>query len=95
MTTTIIEGARKRWSINPKNILPDFIAAFTVGVASIPDSMASALLAGINPPGRAVHHDDRHPDRRTLHQLGDDAHFHHQRLIPGGGQLAGNWHVPC
>jgi sulfate permease, SulP family len=49
MTTTIIEGARKRWSINPKNILADFIAAFTVGVASIPDSMASALLAGINP----------------------------------------------
>ncbi len=49
MTITIIEGARKRWSINPKNILADFIAAFTVGVASIPDSMASALLAGINP----------------------------------------------
>jgi sulfate permease, SulP family len=49
MTATIVEGARKRWSINPKNILPDFIAAFTVGVASIPDSMASALLAGINP----------------------------------------------
>ncbi len=49
MTATIIEGARKRWRINPKNILADFIAAFTVGVASIPDSMASALLAGINP----------------------------------------------
>ena len=49
MTATIIEGARKRWSIKPKNILADFIAAFTVGVASIPDSMASALLAGINP----------------------------------------------
>jgi sulfate permease, SulP family len=49
MTATLVEGARKRWSINPKNILPDFIAAFTVGVASIPDSMASALLAGINP----------------------------------------------
>jgi SulP family sulfate permease len=49
MTATIIEGARKRWRINPKNILPDFVAAFTVGVASIPDSMASALLAGINP----------------------------------------------
>jgi SulP family sulfate permease len=49
MTKNMIEGARKRWSIDPKNILPDFIAAFTVGVASIPDSMASALLAGINP----------------------------------------------
>jgi sulfate permease, SulP family len=49
MTATIVESARKRWSIKRENILPDFIAAFTVGVASIPDSMASALLAGVNP----------------------------------------------
>ena len=49
MTKNMIEGARKRWSIDRKNISADFIAAFTVGVASIPDSMASALLAGINP----------------------------------------------
>jgi SulP family sulfate permease len=49
MTTTLVEAARKRWSINRKNFLPDFIAAFTTGVASIPDSMASAMLAGINP----------------------------------------------
>jgi len=49
MTARIVESARKRWSINRKNILPDFIAAFTTSVASIPDSMASALLAGINP----------------------------------------------
>jgi len=49
MTATIVEGARKRWSIQRKNLPADFIAAFTVGVASIPDSMASALLAGVNP----------------------------------------------
>jgi SulP family sulfate permease len=49
MTITFVESARKRWSIKRENILPDFIAAFTLGVASIPDSMASALLAGINP----------------------------------------------
>jgi sulfate permease, SulP family len=49
MTANIVEGARKRWSIKRENILPDFIAAFTTGIASIPDSMASALLAGINP----------------------------------------------
>jgi sulfate permease, SulP family len=48
MTTTIVQSARKR-RINPKNLMSDFIAAFTLGVASIPDSMASALLAGINP----------------------------------------------
>lgn len=49
MTTTVREGVRKRWAIRRQNILADFIAAFTLGVASIPDSMASALLAGINP----------------------------------------------
>ena len=49
MTATLTEGARKRWSVNPKNILPDFIAAFTVGVASIPDSMATALLPAAVP----------------------------------------------
>src|SRR5512139_2461984 len=49
MTATIIEGAKKRWSINRKNILADLIAGLTTAVSSIPDSMASALLAGINP----------------------------------------------
>jgi hypothetical protein len=34
MTTTIVGRARKRWSINRKNILADFIAAFTMGVAA-------------------------------------------------------------
>ena len=89
MTATLTEGACKRWTIDRKNLLADFIAAFTVGVASIPDSMASALLAGINPAGRAVYHDHRHPVRRVVYQLGDDAHLHHQRPIPGSGQLAG------
>lgn len=49
MIATILEAARKRWSIKRNNILADLIAALTIGVASIPDSMASALLAGINP----------------------------------------------
>jgi SulP family sulfate permease len=49
MTANIINDAKKRWSINPKNLLADFTAAFTLGVASIPDSMASALLAGLSP----------------------------------------------
>jgi sulfate permease, SulP family len=48
MTTTIVQSVRKR-KINPKSFMSDFIAAFTLGFASIPDSMASALLAGINP----------------------------------------------
>jgi SulP family sulfate permease len=49
MVANIILKVRKRWRIDKKNILADFIAAFTTGIASIPDSMASALLAGINP----------------------------------------------
>src|SRR5512139_2431960 len=49
MTATIIEGAKKRWSINRKNLAADLIAGLTTAVSSIPDSMASALLAGINP----------------------------------------------
>ncbi len=49
MMNTIGKDIRQRLRIDRKNILPDFISAFTVGVASIPDSMASALLAGINP----------------------------------------------
>lgn len=49
MTTNLKESARKNWGFKRENILPDFIAAFTTGIASIPDSMASALLAGINP----------------------------------------------
>jgi sulfate permease, SulP family len=49
MTKTIAQSARERWVVKPKNLISDFIAAFTLGVASIPDSMASALLAGINP----------------------------------------------
>lgn len=49
MNETLLEGARERWRIDRKNILADFIAGLTTAVSSIPDSMASALLAGINP----------------------------------------------
>jgi SulP family sulfate permease len=49
MIVNLKESARKRWGFKKENLLPDFIAAFTTGIASIPDSMASALLAGINP----------------------------------------------
>jgi MFS superfamily sulfate permease-like transporter len=31
------------------NLVPDLIAGLTTGVANIPDAMASAILAGINP----------------------------------------------
>ena len=31
------------------NLVPDFIAGLTTGVANIPDAMASSILAGVNP----------------------------------------------
>lgn len=47
--TTMLTTLRERFSISPRNLVPDLIAGLTAGIASIPDSMASALLAGINP----------------------------------------------
>lgn len=49
MRTNIFDSLKRRWSIDRRKLGADLIAAFTVGVAAIPDSMASALLAGINP----------------------------------------------
>jgi len=49
MQSNIIATYKQRWSIRPKNLVADLIAGLTTAVSSIPDSMASALLAGINP----------------------------------------------
>jgi SulP family sulfate permease len=32
-----------------KNLVPDVVAGLTTGIANIPDAMASAILAGVNP----------------------------------------------
>lgn len=39
----------KRFNFDIKALRPDFLAGFTLGVESIPDAMASAILAGVNP----------------------------------------------
>jgi sulfate permease, SulP family len=49
MQSNIITTYKQRWSIRSKNLGADLIAGLTTAVSSIPDSMASALLAGINP----------------------------------------------
>ena len=49
MPSNIIAIYKQRWSIQPRNLGADLIAGLTTAVSSIPDSMASALLAGINP----------------------------------------------
>ena len=49
MQSNIIATYKQRWSIRRKNLAADLIAGLTTAVSSIPDSMASALLAGINP----------------------------------------------
>ena len=45
----MIKSLIKSWRIDRKNISSDFLSALTLGISSIPDSMASAILAGINP----------------------------------------------
>ena len=49
MQSNIIATYKQRWSIRRNNLVADLIAGLTTAVSSIPDSMASALLAGINP----------------------------------------------
>jgi sulfate permease, SulP family len=49
MQSNITNTYRQRWSIHRKNLVADLVAGLTTALSSIPDSMASALLAGINP----------------------------------------------
>ncbi len=45
----MIKSLIENWRIDRKNLSSDFLSALTLGISSIPDSMASAILAGINP----------------------------------------------
>jgi SulP family sulfate permease len=49
MQMNFVKTYQKRWTIRRKNLVADLVAGLTTAVSSIPDSMASALLAGINP----------------------------------------------
>lgn len=49
MQTSFFKNLKRRITINRKHLAADLIAGLTLGIESIPDSMASALLAGINP----------------------------------------------
>lgn len=49
MLTTFVKSLKNRLTIQRRNLGADFIAGLTLGISSIPDSMASALLAGISP----------------------------------------------
>ena len=49
MQPTFFESIKNRFAIRRKNLVADFIAGLTLAIESIPDSMATALLAGINP----------------------------------------------
>ena len=46
---TLFSDFKQRLTINRKTIGSDFIAGLTLAIESIPDSMATALLAGISP----------------------------------------------
>ena len=45
MQSNTIATYKQRWSIRRNNLVADLIAGLTTAVSSIPDSMASALLA--------------------------------------------------
>ena len=47
--STFFSDLKQRLTINRKTIGSDFIAGLTLAIESIPDSMATALLAGISP----------------------------------------------
>ena len=45
----MLDDLKRRLAFDRKNLGPDLTAGLITGIASIPDSMASALLAGISP----------------------------------------------
>ncbi len=49
MLKTLLYKLKEHLGFERANIVPDLIAALTVAIQRIPDSMATALLAGINP----------------------------------------------
>jgi SulP family sulfate permease len=45
----MLDELKRRLGFDRKNLGADFLSGLITGIASIPDSMASALLAGISP----------------------------------------------
>ena len=45
----MLDDLKRRLAFDRKNLGADFVSGLITGIASIPDSMASALLAGISP----------------------------------------------
>ncbi len=87
MQSNIITTYKQRWSIHPRNLVPDLIAGLTTAVSSIPDSMASALLAGINPLTGLYTMIIATPIGALFTSSEVDAYIHHQRLISCCGKL--------
>ncbi len=52
------------------NLVADFIAGLTTGVANIPDAMASSILAGVDPVQGALCRHGGHAAGRVPGQLG-------------------------
>ena len=48
MLSDFIETDKQPWSIHPRKLIDALIANPTTAVASLPESIASARLAGIN-----------------------------------------------
>ena len=81
------------------NLVPDLIAGLTTGVANIPDAMASAILAGVNPVQGLYAVMIGTPLGALLRQLGLHERRRHQRpghhRWLGAGRLQRAMHTPA
>jgi len=66
-----------------KNLTSDLLAGLTFALVNIPQSMAHALLASVN-PSRPVHADAGDAGRGAVHQRDFYERFDHQRPGRGG-----------
>ncbi len=85
----MIKSLINNWRFDRKNLSSDFLSALTLGISSIPDSMASAMLAGINPLTGLYTMIIATPIGALFTSSDVYAYFNDQRAFPGGGQFAG------
>ena len=85
--------AAQRLRPERRHLLSDSIAGLTFAVVNVPQAMAHALLATVNPMHGHLHVDGRRAHRRRLHQLRLHERVQHRRAVGGRRRRAGRH--PC